>query len=224
MPQYGWHIHLDNCIACRACEAACKQEFALPAGVRRRLVVVQEGTANGKPFMRHVTMACMHCATPACMSACPVNRYWKDTDAVPEFAALRKAFGMDQNPDTGLVLIKPSVAEDPVNGVDCIGCKRCAAACPYGACKWDDAHDQMDKCVGCYHRLFNTNLPPERRKPACAVTCSAIALHFDELSLVEGGKYGQADKNTSAPNGIPEIADVSITSPSVRFAPQKNIG
>lgn len=224
MPQYGFHIHLDNCIACRGCEAACKQEFALPSGVRRRMVVIQEGVVNNKPYLRHVTMACMHCATPACMNACPVKRYWKDTDAVPEFAALRKAFGMDKNPETGLVLMKPSLAEDPVNGVDCVGCKRCMAACPYGAPKWDAMNEYMDKCTGCYHRLYNQNLPAERRKPACVVTCSSFALHFDDMATIAGGAYGKADKTTSAPNGAVEIADTTFTTPSVRFAPQTNIG
>lgn len=220
MSQYGWHIDIDNCIACRACEGACKQEFLLPAGVRRRFVVVQEGVSFGKPYRRHISMGCMHCARPGCATACPVGRYWKD-DATN--AHLREAFGMSNNPETGLVLIKPSKAKDPVNGVDCIRCKRCIAACPYGAPRYDETTRQVDKCTGCYHRLFNTRLPPERRKPACVVTCSALTLHFDDLAAIDAGAYGPAGLTTGAPAGAGDIADPSLTGPSVRFTPQRNI-
>ena len=204
MPQYGWHVNINNCIACRACEAGCKQEFLLPAGMRRRFVVVQEGTSFGKPYRRHITMACMHCAKPSCVPACPVGRYWKDDAAN---AALRAAFGMSANPETGLVLIKPSKAEDPVNGVDCIRCKRCIAACPYGAAQFDEANRYADKCTGCYQRLFNASLPAQRRKPACVVTCAALTLHFDDLTTIDAGAYGAANRTTGAPSGAAEIAD-----------------
>ena len=220
MPQLGWHVNIDNCIACRACEGACKQELNLPTGVRRRLVVLQEGTASGKPYRRHITMACLHCKDPACLHACPVQRYWKD-DA--NNAALRVAFGIDKNAETGLVLIKPSKQENPKDGVDCFGCKRCLAACPYGAPQWDAVHKVMDKCTGCYHRLYNPNLPVERRKPACVVTCSAYALNFDDVTRIDGGTYGTANKTTGAPMGAPEIADPAFTTPSARFTPQRNI-
>ena len=225
MPQYGWHINIDNCIACRACEAACKQEYRLPAGVRRRFVVVQEGTGpSGKPYRRHISMACNHCATPACIAACPVKRYWKDDSSN---AALRTAFGMSANPETGLVLIKPTKAEDPVNGVDCLGCKRCISACPYGAPQFDETTRTTDKCTGCYQRLFapgNTGLPPGHDKPACVVTCAALALHFDDMAnITPGVTYGVANKTTGAPADAKEIADPALTNPSVRFAPQTNI-
>lgn len=217
MPQYGWHVNINNCIACRACEGACKQEFLLQVGVRRRRVVVQEGAANGKPWRRHISLACLHCQTPACLTACPVQRYFKDDKSS---AAVRTALGIDKNPETGLVLIKPSKAQDPKNGVDCIGCKRCLAACPYGAPQWNEAAKVMDKCTGCYHRLFNPNLPQERRRPACVVTCPAYALRFDDLTKIDGGAYGTADKTTGAPQGAVEIADPSLTKPSIRFFPQ----
>jgi len=221
MPQYGWHVNINNCIACRACEGACKQEFALPVGVRRRFVVVQEGVSpSGIPYRRHISTACMHCERPACVTACPVGRYWKD-DA--SNTALRVAFGMNRNPETGLVLIKPSRAENPAHGVDCIGCRRCIAACPYGAPQWDEVNRRTDKCTGCYHRLFNTNLPAERRRPACVVTCSALALHFDDLTVIDRGSYGVANTTTLAPTGAREISDPSLTIPAVRFAPQTNI-
>lgn len=206
MAQYGWHINLDNCIACRACEGACKQEFNVPVGMRRREVLVREGTApSGRPYRQHVTMACNHCAAPACASACPVQRYAKD-------------------PETGLVLIRPTKAQDPVNGVDCLACKRCVAACPYGAARFDAVNGVADKCTGCHHRLANTSLPAERRKPACVVTCTSLALSFDTMDAIAAGAHGPAETTTwgaTKPDDATEIADPTLTTPSVRYTPQR---
>ena len=199
MAQKGFHVNITNCIACHACEVACAQEYRLPVGVRRRRVMIQEGEAGGLPVLRHVSMACNHCDDPACLHACPVDRYSKDAD-------------------TGLVLIKPSVAEDPINGVDCIGCRRCKAACPYGAPQFDEQQGVMDKCTGCHQRLTNPNLPQERRLPACAVTCTSFALHFDDVAAIQGGAYGDADALTSAPAGFKEILDPKYTKPNIRFS------
>lgn len=225
MAQLGWHINIDNCIACRACEAACKQEFDLPLGVRRRRVVVQEGVQNGRPWRRSVTMSCNHCETPACLHACPGDRYWKDEVDQPNVDALRAFFGISGD-YTGLVNYKPSVAQDPVLGADCIGCKRCAAACPYGAPQWDGAAGAMDKCTGCFHRQFPANgstLPAERQLPACVVTCAALALSFGDMADVNtwAQRTGGApvDRGTTPPTGGKDITDPDLTNPSVRFTP-----
>ena len=204
MAQYGFHVNIKNCIGCKACEIACKQEFNLPIGNRRRRVVSQEGEANGLPVVRWVSMSCNHCNNPACVTACPVARLYKDTT-------------------TGLVLIKPSTAVDPVNGVDCTGCKRCIAACPYGAMQWDPVEEVSDKCTGCNHRLNNMDLAPEQRKPACVLTCSSFALNFDDMAQIDAGSgtgiYGTASKTTSPPPGMNDIADPMVTNPNIRFKP-----
>jgi Fe-S-cluster-containing dehydrogenase component len=205
MAQYGFHVNIKNCVGCKACETACKQEFNLPVGDRRRRVVIQEGeTSGGVPVVRHVSMACNHCNNPACVSACPVNRLYKDTS-------------------TGLVLVKPSQAEDAANGVDCTACKRCIAACPYGAMTWNPVAEVADKCNGCNHRLTNTSLAPEQRKPACVLTCSAFALNFDDISAIDTGTgtgaYGTASKTTQPPAGMNDIANPALTNPNIRFKP-----
>lgn len=245
MAQYGWHVNIDNCIACRACEGACKQEYELPVGVRRRKVAVEEGGSATTPWRRHVTLACNHCADPACLKACPVDRYWKDTDPATypqpnaNVAALRAFFGFTGE-YTGLVLYKPSAAESATLGVDCTGCKQCMAACPYGAPQWDAGSGRMDKCTACYHRWAtvpaNSTLPLARRKPACVVSCTALALTFGDVSTLGATKtvgdwaqarVGDAILPTTWPGTPPtdakDIADPTLTIPSLRFTPQRNI-
>jgi anaerobic dimethyl sulfoxide reductase subunit B (iron-sulfur subunit) len=195
MPQFGWHVNIAKCIGCRGCEAACKQEFNLALGVRRRRVIAQEGHTGGagaeKPFRRFITMSCNHCASPACVPACPQGALAKDAA-------------------TGLVVHDPG---------KCIGCKRCLAGCPYGAITYNQEKGKVDKCSGCAHRLTSTALPPEKRVPACVITCSSYALHFSpDLAKIDANAFGEAQKTTGAPAGYAELADPSFTNPSVRFS------
>lgn len=230
MTQLAWHVNIDNCIGCRGCEGACKQEFNLPTGVRRRRVLTEFGlTTAGAPQRRHISLACNHCETPACKSACPVDRYWKDEATQVDIAALRVHFGVPAAaPYTGLVGMRPTVAENAAIGADCTGCKRCTAACPYGAPQWDETNGVMDKCTGCLHRLHppaGTTLPLARQKPACVVSCTAFALTMGELADVNTWAQRRAGAPvqvlTGATAGGSELADPSLTNPSIRFTPPR---
>lgn len=195
MPQFGWHINIAKCIGCRGCEAACKQEFNLDVGVQRRRVIGQEGftgsAGSEKPFLRYLTMSCHHCEKPGCVPACPKGALAKDAA-------------------TGIV------SHDPAK---CVGCRRCQSGCPYGAISYNEATQKVDKCSGCAHRLTSTSLPAEKRIPACVLTCSSYALHYNaDLTKIDGGLYGEAAKTTSAPTGYAEIGDPKYTNPSVRFS------
>ena len=225
MAQLGWHVNIDNCVGCRGCEGACKQEYSLPTGVRRRRVLTEIGETAGVPWRRHISLACNHCERPACLHACPVGRYWKDEATQPDIAELRAHFGVDAAaPYTGLVGIRPTVAENAAIGVDCAGCKRCMAACPYGAPQWDETNGVMDKCTGCLHRIHpaaDTTLPAARQKPACVVSCSSYALSFGDMADVNTWAQRRAGDPvtvlTEAPAGALEFANPALTNPSIRF-------
>ena len=199
MSQFGWHINIAKCIGCRGCEAACKQEFNLDVGVQRRRVIRQEGftgaTGAEQPFRRFITMSCNHCATPACVPACPTGALAKDAT-------------------TGVVSVDQS---------KCNGCKRCMAGCPYGNITFDEALQKVDKCSGCAHRIGNLALPADKRIPACVLSCSSYALRWSpDLTTIDTGsgtgEYGDAKLTTSSPAGYPDITDPSFTNPSVRFS------
>ncbi|MFO1123811.1 MAG: 4Fe-4S dicluster domain-containing protein, partial [Hyphomicrobiales bacterium] len=74
--------------------------------------------------------------------------------------------------EDGIVLVNPDT---------CIGCKLCSWACPYGAREYDQAQGVMKKCTLCVDRIYNDNLEPEDRKPACVKACPTGARHFGDL-------------------------------------------
>ncbi len=116
------------------------------------------------------TMACHHCQQPACMASCPVDAITK-------------------RPEDGIVLIDQDI---------CVGCRYCAAVCPYGAPQFNAATETVEKCNFCVHRI-DAGL-----EPACVTACVGRALSwtFDPAS----------------PGDVPpDFADPSLTGPSVEW-------
>lgn len=129
----GWEFDSTRCVGCHACAVACKMEnnTFLPEpgesgpGVNYRAVSVRETGAYPNPSKHFMSMACFHCADPACLAACPEGAITKDaTD--------------------GVVRINESA---------CVGCRYCEWACPYGAPQLNPKTSKMEKCHFCSHRI-----------------------------------------------------------------------
>lgn len=185
--QHGWYFNENNCIACRACEGACKQEFNVPVGVRRRRVIIKEEGKYPAVQVRYLSTSCHHCEEPACLKACPAG-------------AIRK------EPEFGAVLIDQA---------KCIGCKRCAAACPFGAPSFDEAKHKMDKCTLCIHRL------KEGLEPACVISCMGYALWSGRMTDILAQAVPDKAYQLPLQDTLPGLADPKLTLPSIRFSKKK---
>jgi anaerobic dimethyl sulfoxide reductase subunit B (iron-sulfur subunit) len=118
----------SSCTGCKACQVACKDAHGLPPGVLWRRVYEVTGGGwerrgaawTNTVFAYHVSIACNHCAEPACVAACPTGA-----------CVVR---------DDGVVWI---------DGVACAGCEYCAWACPYSAPQYSADLGRMTKCDLC---------------------------------------------------------------------------
>ncbi len=197
------------CIGCKACEVGCKAVNNMPVehgeveqkfGVEgvwdssgdlseetlNKIKLYKDGTAavkdreiDGYSFVKR---ACMHCADPDCVSACPVTALTKDEK-------------------TGIV---------KWNKDYCIGCRYCQVACPYNIPKfeYDKAIPSIVKCEMCYHELEKGGIPG--CCSYCPTGASLFGKYSDllqeahkRLELKEGQTYsfpinkiGSSDYNT----------------------------
>jgi Fe-S-cluster-containing dehydrogenase component len=155
----GLVIDLDTCVGCQACVTSCKEWNAgasmahEPQGVWFNRVHAYEQSRAGGGRTVHFPRSCLHCETPACVTVCPTGASYK-----------RAA--------DGIVL---------VDADKCIGCQLCAWACPYGARELDPREGVMKKCTLCVDRIYNDNLEPPDRVPACVAACPTGARHFGDL-------------------------------------------
>lgn len=113
MSQYGFYHNADDCVGCKACVIACKDKNDLPIGRKLRRVYDYAGAKwtvgddgvckHSDVFAYSISIACMHCESPACVESCPTGAMTKGED--------------------GIVVVDRDV---------CIGCGTCEQACPYG--------------------------------------------------------------------------------------------
>ena len=123
-------INLDRCWGCKACEVACKQELALPAGPRPMLVAeIGPRRIDGTLHKDFVPVMCQHCEQPPCLAACPADAIYRAADG--------------------------SIQIDPDR---CDRCGACEPACPYGAIE-HTAELGPVKCSLCVSRRENGWLP-----------------------------------------------------------------
>lgn len=201
----GLAIDLDTCVGCHACVVSCKgwntENYGAPLSDQDPYGGDPSGTflnrvhsfevtpqEGGAAQLIHFPKSCLHCDDAPCVTVCPTG------------ASFKRA-------EDGIVL---------VNEDSCIGCGLCAWACPYGAREMDVAAGVMKKCTLCVDRIYNENLPPEDREPACVRTCPAGARHF--------GDFADPDSNVSrlsAERGGIELMPELGTKPVNRYLPPR---
>ncbi|MGZ8219632.1 4Fe-4S dicluster domain-containing protein [Methylomagnum sp.] len=185
--QFGFVHNNVDCIGCRACEIACKDKNGLPPGPRFRRVMYVEGGTFPDVYAYKVNMSCNHCAEPACLPTCPTGAIWK-------------------REKDGIVDIDSTL---------CIGCRKCEAACPYGAPQWNPKERIIQKCNLCVDEI------DAGRKPYCVQACMMRVLDIGPIDKLRDGSHptlaiGPNDKTVGQ---VKNMANPELTHPSIAFVP-----
>ncbi len=185
--QLGFVHNNVDCIGCRACEIACKDKNGLPPGPRFRRVMYIEGGTYPNVYAYKVNMSCNHCAEPACLPTCPTGAIWK-------------------REDNGVVDIDSTL---------CIGCRKCEAACPFGAPQWDPREQVIKKCNLCIDEL------QAGRKPYCVMACMMRVLDVGPIEKLWDGtqKTTAIGPNDKTVRQVKGMANPELTMPSIAFVP-----
>lgn len=156
--KYTFVFNPDLCSSCSSCVIGCmdQNDFDPESGDLpfRKTFQNEIELADGSHYSAYISAACMHCVDAPCIDACPVGCLSKD-------------------PETGFTVY---------DNTNCIGCKSCAMACPFGAPRYRKSDGKMVKCDGCNERV------KAGLKPACVKACSFGALQCvpEDEFLAEG--------------------------------------
>ncbi len=186
--QFGFYFDASACMGCKTCQVACKDKNNLPVGMNWRRVyqygsgswVSQNGfMVPNNTFVYSMSIACNHCENAVCMQSCPTGAMMKGAN--------------------GIVVI---------NADQCVGCRYCEWACPYGAPQFDEAKGVMTKCNFC------EDLIAQGQNPACVDACPMRAIEFGDVTELRA-KYGKMD-------AIEPLPTASITKPSLVITPHRH--
>ncbi len=186
--KYAYALNLSKCIGCRKCTHACVDENNQHRGVDDRgdqieyirVLEMEKGSLDVEksvhdythevpaPGKYYMPVQCHHCNDAPCVKACPVEATWQEAD--------------------GIVVVDYNW---------CIGCRYCAAACPYWARRFNwiapripdaevvaDTHylgnrprykGVMEKCTFCINRVR------KGQNPACHDICPTGSRKFGNL-------------------------------------------
>jgi Fe-S-cluster-containing dehydrogenase component len=182
---FGYGLDLSRCIGCRRCVYACVDENNQSRDPQVHWIRVLEmekekgiDLLESDPYYNpaevpeedsfYMPVACQHCRNAPCVRVCPVKATWQEPD--------------------GIVVIDYD---------QCLGCRCCMSACPYGArhFNWaepslsaDEVNPDMhylgnrprmkgvvEKCTFCIQRVR------KGRYPACVEICPVGARKFGNL-------------------------------------------
>ena len=147
MTRYAMVMDTRRCIGCHSCTIACRTWNELPIDIIY-CPVTSAGATGTWPnvHLTHNPQISMHCEKPACVPACPT--------------------GASRQDDDGIVWVEPT---------QCMGCKVCANACPYGARDMNEHEGFIRKCTFCKDRVR------KGLQNYCVQTCHQKARIFGDL-------------------------------------------
>jgi anaerobic dimethyl sulfoxide reductase subunit B (iron-sulfur subunit) len=189
--QMAFYFDASACNGCKACMVACKSKNQLPVGINWRRVTEYGGGSwvtdpddrtrvlPNNIFAYAVSISCNHCENPICVESCPTSAMHKRDD--------------------GIVVIDEG---------QCIGCRYCEWACPYGAPQFDASAGVMTKCNFC------EDIVAEGETPYCVAACPMRALDYGELDELRA-KYGE----TAA---IEPLPSADLTKPALVVTPHRH--
>lgn len=180
--RWGMVIDTRKCVGCHACTISCVAENKLPPGVVYRPVLDHEVGTYPNVTRKFMSRPCLQCDEPPCVPVCPVGATFKRADGV---------IAIDYN--------------------QCIGCRYCIVACPYGARTFDAGHTYTgstpeqqpyellpsyeygvahsrvagseDSPVGNARKChFCIHRVEQGELPMCVTTCIGVANYFGDLN------------------------------------------